>query len=96
MQISDFPMVDVLKIKGLDGYRVWLRFTDGQEGIWDMRAMVEEGGPMLEPLRDMTFFKRVFVEYGAPTWPNGFDVDAANLYARLRDAGLLASSVAAE
>jgi hypothetical protein len=59
MQNSDVPMVDVLKIRGLDGYRAWLRFTDGQEGIWDMRALLEDGGPMLEPLREIAFFKRL-------------------------------------
>ena len=29
---------------------------------------------MVEPLRDVAYFKRVFLEFGAPTWPNGFDI----------------------
>jgi hypothetical protein len=32
---------------------------------------------------------------GAPTWPNGFDLDPINLYVEMRDAGEL-SRVAAE
>jgi hypothetical protein len=29
---------------------------------------------MLEPLREEGYFSRVFPEFGAPTWPNGFDI----------------------
>jgi hypothetical protein len=29
---------------------------------------------MLEPLRDEMFFKKVYLDHGAPTWPNGFDI----------------------
>lgn len=28
---------------------------------------------MVEPLRDLTFFRRVALVDGAPTWPNGYD-----------------------
>ena len=34
---------------------------------------------MSEPLRDPAFFKRVFIEMGVLTWPNGFDIDAIHL-----------------
>jgi hypothetical protein len=44
------------------------------EGVHDFAAMVQETGPMLEPLRDASYFARVFLEFGAPTWPNGFDI----------------------
>jgi hypothetical protein len=26
-------MVDVLRLRPLEGYRLWLRFTDGREGV---------------------------------------------------------------
>ena len=32
---------------------------------------------MIAPLRDEAYFARVFLELGAPTWPNGFDVDGS-------------------
>ena len=44
---------------------------------------------MVEPLRDLAFFRRVFVQCGVLTWPNGFDLDPIQLYMELRDAGLL-------
>ena len=42
---------------------------------------------MVEPLRAVEFFARVFVEMSAPTWPNGLDLDPINLYMNMRDDG---------
>ena len=50
---------------------------------------------MVEPLKAKSYFDRVFVEMGVPTWPNGYDLDPIQLYMRLREAGALAP-VAAE
>ena len=95
MPTNEFPMVDVLRLRALDGYRLWLRFTDGSEGVRDLSEIIEKGGVMVEPLKSKEYFDRVFVEFGAPTWPNGFDLDPINLYIQLRDSGAL-SKVAAE
>ena len=90
----ELPMVDVLRLKALNGHRLWLRFTDGSEGVHDFKDILAEG-PRVEPLRSPDYFARAFVEMGAPTWPNGFDLDPINLYMQLRDAGSL-TRVAAE
>jgi Protein of unknown function (DUF2442) len=95
MPTTEFPLVDVLRLRPLDDYRLWLRFTDGSEGVRDLSGVIAEGGVMVEPLKSKDYFDRVFLEMGAPTWPNGFDLDPINLYMELRDAGAL-SSVAAE
>lgn len=50
---------------------------------------------MIEPLRAPEYFARGFVEMGAPTWPNGYDIDPIALYMEMRDAGEL-TPVAAE
>jgi len=95
IQTIELPMVDVLRLKALDGFRLWVRFTDGNEGVRDFSDVLAEGGPMVEPLKAPEYFARAFVEMGAPTWLNGFDVDPINLYVELRDAGTL-MRVAAE
>ncbi len=96
MAKAEFPMVDVLKLRPLDGFRLWVRFTDGSEGVRDFADILSHDGPMLAPLRSPDFFARVFVESGVPTWPNGFDIDPINLYMELRDAGALTRAAAAE
>ena len=89
MHINEQPLVDVLSVRALGGYRLWARFSDGSEGVHDFSGMMDEPGPMLEPLRDENYFKRVFVEMGAPTWPNGYDVAPDWLYRELLTAGRL-------
>lgn len=93
--LDDLPMVDVLRLRALDDYRLWLRFTDGSEGVRDLSSLVARGGPMLEPLKAPEYFARAFVELGAPIWPNGYALDPINLYLEMRKAGEL-SQVAAE
>lgn len=95
MLTNELPMVDVLRLKALDSHRLWVRFSDGSEGVRDFSDILAEGGPMVEPLNSLDYFARAFVEMGAPTWPNGFDLDPINLYMELRDAGAL-TRVAAE
>ena len=90
-----FPLVDVLRLKPLAGRKLWLRFSDGNERVADLAELVESGGPMVEPLRDEVCFARVVVEMGAPTWPNGFDLDPINLYMEMDKAGLLRKVAAA-
>jgi hypothetical protein len=87
--MSELPMVDVIRLKALPDFKLWLRFIDGREGVWDMSASLAETGPMLEPLRQPDLFARVFVEIGTPTWPNGYDVDPIHLYMRMREAEVL-------
>jgi hypothetical protein len=89
MQTNEFPVVDVLRLKALDGHRLWLRFSDGSEGVRGFADVIAAGGPMVEPLKSQNYFARAFVEMGAPIWPNGFDADPINLYMELRDAGAL-------
>jgi hypothetical protein len=67
-------MVEVTKLKYLGGYRLHVTFSDGTAGEHDFTALVARDGPMGEPLRDPAYFALVFLDYGAPTWPNGFDM----------------------
>ena len=86
---DELPLVDVVRLRPLPGHRLWVRFSNGAEGVRDYSDLFVSGGPMVEPLKDDAYFARVFVEMGAPTWPNGFDVDPINLYMELRAAGAL-------
>ena len=94
MTKADIPLVDVTRLRPLEGHKLWLRFTDGSEGVRDLSDIITHEGPMIAPLRDSAYFSRVFIEMGVPTWPNGFDLDPINLYTELRDAGALTRTAA--
>ena len=87
-------MVGVRKLRAQGGHKLWIQFSDGSEGVRDFADIIAEGGSMVEPLKSPEYFARVFIESGVPTWPNGFDVDAINLYMELRDAGALTRAAA--
>jgi hypothetical protein len=88
-------LTKVTHLEKLGGFRLRVRFSDGSEGVHDFTAMTEEPGSMLEPLRDEAYFARVFLEFGAPTWPNGFDISPEWLRREMAAAGEL-TQVAAE
>lgn len=49
-----------------------LRFSDGSRGLFDVRALLQRSGPLLEALRDPSaYFDRAFIDAGALRWPNG-------------------------
>jgi Protein of unknown function (DUF2442) len=87
-------IVKVLKVRRAGGFRLWLRFSDGMEGVRDFSDIVNEGGPMVVALRDPKFFARAFVQLGTLTWPNGFDLDSIALHDEMKKAGLLRKSAA--
>ena len=88
-------MIKVARISPLGGYRLRATFSDGMAGEYDFAAVVGESGPMVEPLRDVAFFARVFLEDGAPTWPNGYDVAPGWLRREIEARGALVRDAAA-
>ena len=88
-------MIDVIGLERLGDFRLRVEFSDGSKGERDFSAMVAELGPMIEPLRDRAYFDRVFLEWGAPTWPNGFDIAPEWLRREMAVAGELKRADAA-
>jgi uncharacterized protein YegP (UPF0339 family) len=85
------PIVNVVRVEPREGFNLWVEFNDGRRGVADFSWIFDERGSMLIPLRDPEFFRKVFIEFGALTWPNGFDVAPDALYAELNDKGRLAT-----
>ncbi len=79
----------VVEISAIHPFRLKVRFSDGASGVHDYSARVNETSPMIEPLRDPDYFARVFLDYGAPTWPNSFDMCPDWLRMEMEQAGEL-------
>lgn len=82
-------IVETIEVKALPEHRLWLRFSDGSEGVHDFAPILAKGGSMVSALSDPSMFERVYLSFGVPTWPNGFDLDAINLHRQLGEQGLL-------
>lgn len=75
---------DVVQVRPLDGYRLYLRFEDEVEGSVDIAELIEFTGvfaPLLE--RDYFVQVRADLELGTICWPNGADLDPDVLYAQV-------------
>ena len=87
-------LTKVVELAVVPPYGLRVRFSNGQSGTRDCSQLVLEAGPMIEPLRDPTFFARAFLEFGAPTWPNGFDMSPEWLRREMAAAGELSATAA--
>jgi hypothetical protein len=69
-------MSNSLRIKRISASNFVLRceFSDGTIIDYNMADIHRETGPIAKPLKDPSYFAKVFLESGVPTWPNGYDV----------------------
>ena len=75
---------DIVGVRPIGEYRLWLRFEDGVEGEIDLRGVLSFKG-VFAPVADPRYFEQVRVneELGTICWPNGADMDPLVLYARV-------------
>lgn len=90
---ADIKLVHAVRVSALPGHRLDLAFSDLSSGVVDLSGWVLSGGPMVQPLADETFFAKVFLEMGTPTWPNGCDADPTNMRMKLEASGQLRPGV---
>ena len=65
----------IKEFKLLGGYRIRLVFRDNFAGEIDLSPLFEKPrGPLDEPFSDPAFFQKVFLDHGALSWPNGYDI----------------------
>ena len=65
-------MNQVVELKVLDGYRIWLKFSDSEEKVVDFRPYIGKG--FTEELLNPDKFKQVAIEPGGGiAWDNGYD-----------------------
>jgi hypothetical protein len=72
---------DVVEVRPEADHCLFVRFKDGMSGRVHLRAQELMG--VLEPLRDVHFFKQVFVDNGAVAWPGDIDLAPDALYAEI-------------
>ncbi len=61
-----------------DEYELILHFTNDKQGIYDCKKLLDFG--VFKELRDINYFKKVFVEYGTVALPNEQDICPDTIY----------------
>ena len=74
----------VLEARHINAHVIWLRFKDGTSGEIDLAPALQ--GPIMEPLKDVDFFKQFSVhpEFRTLVWPNGADFAPEFLHDNVR------------
>ena len=71
-----------IAVKPRDGYRVWVKFDDGEEGEVDYSHIPRNG--VFAAWNDREVFERVYIsEFHSLTWPGGLELCPNSTYMRL-------------
>lgn len=73
-------MIKVIEARYVGDFQIAINFSNGQEGVFDGHALLQRKGPLLEPLRSESYFRRMFIDAGALCWPNGLELSPARLH----------------
>ena len=68
----------VVKAKYASGFQLDITFDDGTQKTVDISQWFK--GPVFEPSRKKTYFKKFVVEAASIAWPNGVDICPEALY----------------
>ena len=63
---------DVITVKPLPDFCIYVEIANGRKGIFDMKPYLDRG--VFRELRDVHYFNRVGILFGAVTWPNEQDI----------------------
>jgi hypothetical protein len=69
---------NVIRAEHAGGFRIRVTFSDGLDAIVDFRPWLT--GPVFEPLKRPSYFRKFFIDGGTVTWPNGADIAPETLY----------------
>lgn len=70
---------DIVKVKVLEDYKLYLMFETGEEKICDMSELIKNS-KMYSKLNDKNYFKNVKIRKDTLEWENGEDVAPEYLY----------------
>lgn len=73
-------LLDIIEVSYHSEYKLILTFENGEKKLIDLKDRLI--GPIFEPLKDISYFQKVYVdkEAGTIVWPNGADKAPETLY----------------
>ena len=73
---------DVKTVKPLPDFEIYVELESGRTGTFDLKPFLERG--VLQELKDVNYFNRVGICFGAVTWPNEQDISPETLHDGMR------------
>lgn len=87
-------MHKITDVSPLEGFRIWIKFSDGVEGVIDLSDVAGKG--VFSIWKDPSLFQAVFIDPVSHTvaWPGGIDLCPDSLYAELTGIDLFSNRTA--
>ena len=80
--IDASPLPRPIAVEPRDGFRIWLKYDDGEEGEVDLSDIPRNG--VFAAWSDREVFERVYIpEFRAVAWPGDLDLCPDSMYMRL-------------
>lgn len=73
------PTPDIVEVRALEQYCIYLKFINGEEKIYDMKELVENI-KYFSKLKNREYFEKVRPRGDTIEWENGEDVAPESLY----------------
>ena len=70
---------DIIEVKALKQYYIYLKFSNGEEKIYDMKEHIEKI-KYYQKLKNREYFKNIKTRGDTIEWENGEDVAPEKLY----------------
>lgn len=76
-------MYKITDVKTLEGFRIWIKFSDNIEGVVDLSDVADKG--VFSVWKDRAVFEAASIDPVSHTvaWPGGIDLCPDSLYAEL-------------
>ena len=73
------PEIKVKSVRALPDYKIWIRFNDNSEKIFDFNSLLDF--PAYRALKDIDVFNGAYVDFGIVVWNDGeIDISPEKLY----------------
>ncbi len=76
----------VVKASHIFDFKIEIVFNDGTKGVVDLARYPLKGG-VFEPLSNLDYFKKFFIDLNTLCWPNGADIAPERLYEQVMGQG---------
>ncbi len=70
---------DIIEVKALEQYKIYLKFSNGEEKVYDMKESIEKF-KYFNKLKNIKYFKNVKPRGDTVEWKDGEDVAPEKLY----------------
>ncbi len=68
-------MIKAIQVIAKNDFTILVQLEDNRNIKLDMSFIKKLEGPVVNPIKELNEFKKVFIRNGIVTWPTGYDID---------------------